>query len=68
VLGHKPDVFITDIEMPELIGLDVAGETQTLADRNSRYCSDYVRTRRAICDAHMRPGLWQPRLAWSRIL
>ena len=23
---HKPDVFITDIEMPEMTGLDVAGE------------------------------------------
>jgi len=26
VLEHKPDVFITDIEMPEMTGLDVAGE------------------------------------------
>jgi two-component system, NarL family, response regulator DesR len=26
VLDHKPDVFITDIEMPEMTGLDVAGE------------------------------------------
>ena len=26
VLAHKPDVFITDIEMPELSGLDVAAE------------------------------------------
>lgn len=26
VLEHKPDVFITDIEMPELTGLDVAAE------------------------------------------
>lgn len=26
VLTHKPDVFITDIEMPELTGLDVAAE------------------------------------------
>lgn len=26
VLVHKPDVFITDIEMPEMTGLDVAGE------------------------------------------
>ena len=25
VLAHKPDVFITDIEMPEMTGLDVAG-------------------------------------------
>ena len=28
VLAHKPDVFITDIEMPEMTGLDVAGELQ----------------------------------------
>jgi len=28
VLEHKPDVFITDIEMPEMTGLDVAGELQ----------------------------------------
>ncbi|MGA8490918.1 MAG: response regulator, partial [Terriglobales bacterium] len=28
VLTHKPDVFITDIEMPEMTGLDVAGELQ----------------------------------------
>jgi len=26
VLEHKPDVFITDIEMPEMTGLDVAAE------------------------------------------
>jgi len=26
VAQHKPDVFITDIEMPEMTGLDVAGE------------------------------------------
>lgn len=26
VLAHKPDVFITDIEMPHLSGLDVAAE------------------------------------------
>lgn len=26
VLAHRPDVFITDIEMPEMTGLDVAGE------------------------------------------
>src|SRR5206468_9913037 len=26
VLTHKPDVFITDIEMPGMTGLDVAGE------------------------------------------
>ena len=26
VLEHKPDVFITDIEMPEMTGLDVASE------------------------------------------
>jgi two-component system response regulator DesR len=26
VLGQKPDVFITDIEMPEMTGLDVAAE------------------------------------------
>jgi len=26
VLEQKPDVFITDIEMPEMTGLDVAGE------------------------------------------
>jgi two-component system response regulator DesR len=26
VLTHKPDVFITDIEMPEMTGLDVAAE------------------------------------------
>lgn len=25
VLTHRPDVFITDIEMPEMTGLDVAG-------------------------------------------
>ncbi len=28
VLTHKPDVFITDIEMPEMTGLDVAAELQ----------------------------------------
>jgi two-component system response regulator DesR len=26
VLAHRPDVFITDIEMPEMTGLDVAAE------------------------------------------
>lgn len=26
VLSHRPDVFITDIEMPEMTGLDVAAE------------------------------------------
>ena len=26
VLAHKPDVFITDIEMPEMTGLEVAAE------------------------------------------
>ena len=26
VLAHKPDVFITDIEMPQMSGLDVAAE------------------------------------------
>jgi two-component system response regulator DesR len=26
VLAHKPDVFLTDIEMPGLTGLDVAAE------------------------------------------
>jgi len=29
VLTHKPDVFITDIEMPEMTGLDVAAELRT---------------------------------------
>jgi two-component system response regulator DesR len=29
VLTHKPDVFITDIEMPEMTGLDVAGELRS---------------------------------------
>ena len=28
VLAQKPDVFITDIEMPEMTGLDVAAELQ----------------------------------------
>jgi two-component system response regulator DesR len=28
VLAHKPDVFITDIEMPHMSGLDVAAELQ----------------------------------------
>jgi len=28
VLEHKPDIFITDIEMPEMTGLDVAVELQ----------------------------------------
>ena len=28
VLSHKPDVFITDIEMPEMSGLEVAAELQ----------------------------------------
>lgn len=27
---HKPDVFLTDIEMPEMTGLDVAGELKRL--------------------------------------
>ena len=26
VLAHEPDVFITDIEMPTMSGLEVAGE------------------------------------------
>src|SRR5438477_10513344 len=26
VLTHKPDIFLTDIEMPEMTGLDVAAE------------------------------------------
>ena len=26
VLAYKPDVFITDIEMPKMSGLEVAGE------------------------------------------
>ncbi|HZP18470.1 MAG TPA: response regulator transcription factor [Terriglobales bacterium] len=26
VLTHRPDIFLTDIEMPEMSGLDVAGE------------------------------------------
>jgi two-component system response regulator DesR len=26
VLSHKPDIFLTDIEMPEMSGLDVAAE------------------------------------------
>src|SRR5438876_9289330 len=26
VLTHKPDIFLTDIEMPEMSGLDVAAE------------------------------------------
>jgi len=30
VLAHKPDVFITDIEMPEMTGLDVAVELKRL--------------------------------------
>jgi two-component system, NarL family, response regulator DesR len=30
VLTHKPDVFITDIEMPEMTGLDVAAELRRL--------------------------------------
>ncbi len=30
VLTHKPDVFITDIEMPEMTGLDVAMELKRL--------------------------------------
>ena len=30
VLTHKPDVFITDIEMPEMTGLDVAAELKRL--------------------------------------
>ncbi len=30
VLAHRPDVFITDIEMPEMTGLDVAAELKRL--------------------------------------
>jgi two-component system response regulator DesR len=30
VQSHKPDVFITDIEMPEMTGLDVAGELKRM--------------------------------------
>jgi len=30
VLAHKPDVLITDIEMPEMTGLDVAAELKRL--------------------------------------
>ncbi len=26
VVAHKPDIFLTDIEMPEMSGLDVAAE------------------------------------------
>jgi two-component system response regulator DesR len=29
VLTHKPDVFVTDIEMPEMTGLDVAAELRS---------------------------------------
>lgn len=28
VLDHRPDVLVTDIEMPEMTGLDLAGELQ----------------------------------------
>ena len=31
VLMHRPDVFITDIEMPEMTGLDVASELKKLS-------------------------------------
>jgi two-component system response regulator DesR len=30
VLAHRPDVFITDIEMPDMTGLDVAVELKQL--------------------------------------
>lgn len=30
VLSHKPDVFITDIEMPHMTGLDVASELRRM--------------------------------------
>jgi len=30
ILSHKPDIFLTDIEMPEMSGLDVAAEMRRL--------------------------------------
>lgn len=45
VLTHRPDVFITDIEMPEMTGLDVAKALQSS-----------VGTRVVIVTTFARPG------------
>ena len=46
VLEHKPDVLITDIEMPEMTGLDLAAELQKLR----------LATRIIILTTFARPG------------
>jgi hypothetical protein len=56
VLTHKPDVFITDIEMPEMTGLDVAAE---LKRRACHYFDN-------LCPGRLfapRPGSWCLRLS-----
>jgi len=42
VLAHKTDVFITDIEMPRMSGLEVAAELQHSASQHTRHHCDDV--------------------------
>ena len=46
VAKHKPDVLVTDIEMPEMTGLTLAGEVQ----------SRFAKTRVVILTTFARPG------------
>ena len=43
VLAHRPDVFITDIEMPHMSGLAVAAELRRQRDGNARGNRNHIR-------------------------
>jgi hypothetical protein len=52
VLTHKPDVLITDIEMPLLTGLDAASRAQASASGNARNHSHHLRALRLSAPRH----------------
>jgi two-component system response regulator DesR len=56
VLAHKPDVLITDIEMPLMTGLDAAAELKRR--RSQAHASSFSPRSRApdICGAPWRPA------------
>jgi len=63
VLKQKPDVLITDIEMPDLTGLGCSGRVKATESRNESHHLDYFRTYRISAKGIRR---WRIRLHAER--